>query len=59
MTHKISAISAYALIAWITFGHAWANLDDGRFVDTKIIGATGCAIAWPLYLSAQIWEVIG
>jgi len=49
------AMAAYAFVACMTFGHAWTS-SDSRWPDMKVMGSAICAVAWPLYLSVQIWE---
>ena len=47
----------YVLGAIGTFGHAWNRLGDNNgWLETRIYGSLLCGGAWPLYVSAVVWE---
>lgn len=48
-------LMCYAVMAVVTFGHAWSTLavpDEER----HIYGAVACSAAWPLYWSVVLWS---
>ena len=59
-------VAAYALVAVITFGHAysetpdqWTDYDGHAHVFTppeKSLASLFCSAFWPLYWSAQGWK---
>ena len=51
----------YMLIAVITFGHSYKNIEEPEVVfmskdEMKVIEALVCSFTWPLYWSVQGWK---
>ena len=56
MTKPHMALTAYALIALTTFGHAYNNIEVTKpsiagEQEQRLFGGLGCAVFWPLYWS--------
>lgn len=56
---KKALITAYVLVALVTFGHAWHRIDP-VFQPTGKDGVLMCSLAsaalWPLYWSQFAWS---